>query len=39
LAETFQDERHTVKPFAAAIHVREQRVELVGDAFLFVEGS
>jgi hypothetical protein len=38
LAETFEDGGHAVQAFAAGVHAREERVQLVGDALLFVEG-
>jgi hypothetical protein len=38
LAEAFEDGRDAVEAFAAGIDPRENCVELVGDAFLFVEG-
>ena len=36
LAEAFEDGRHAVEAFAAGVHPREHRVELVGDALLLV---
>ena len=38
LAEAFEDGGHAVEAFAAGVYPREDRVELVGDALLFVEG-
>jgi hypothetical protein len=39
LAEAFEDVGHAVEAFAAGIHPSQDRVELVGDAPLFVQGS
>ena len=38
LAEAFEDGGDAVEAFAAGVYPREDRVELVGDALLFVEG-
>ncbi len=37
LAEAFEDGGDAVEAFAAGVDPREDRVELVGDALLFVE--
>jgi hypothetical protein len=37
LAEALEDGGHAVETFASGIHLREDSVELVGDAFLLVE--
>ena len=37
MAEALEDGGHTVETFAAGVHSREERVELVDDALLLVE--
>jgi len=39
LAEALEDGEYAVEVFAAGVYPREDHVELVGDAFLLVEGS
>ena len=39
LAEAFEDGGDAVEAFATGVYPREDRVELVGDALLFVEGG